>query len=91
MPVSQVGEYGALKWTITVGLENRKRALPTDVMLRVVWGALAVGGEGRVRVAARMLMPGIEMHLGEGNGMFLWDLLGLCFCGNLLMEMLKRK
>ena len=36
-------------------------------------------------------MPGIEMHFGERNSMFLWDLLGLCFCGNLLMEMLKRK
>lgn len=50
-----------------------------------------MGGEGRVRVAGRMLMPGIEMHFGEGNSMFLWDLLGLYFCGNLLMEMLKRK
>ena len=47
MPVSQVGEYGALKWTITVGLENRKRVLPTDVMLHVVWGALACGRRGQ--------------------------------------------
>ena len=50
-----------------------------------------MGGEGRVRVAGKVLMPGIEMHVGEGNGMLLWDLLGLYFGGNLLMEMLKRK
>ena len=34
MPVSRGAEYGALKWTITVGLENRKRVLLTDMMLQ---------------------------------------------------------
>ena len=43
-------------------------------------------------------MPGTEMGIGGGgggvgggNGMFLWDLLGVCFSGNLQMGMLKRK
>lgn len=37
-------------------------------------------------------MPGTEMGMwGVGNDVFLWDLLGVCFYGNLQMGMLKRK
>lgn len=42
----------------------------------------------RTRAAGRMEMPGADGRVRDGNGMFLWDLLGLWLYGDLQMEML---
>lgn len=63
--VTQVREDGALKQATVMGLENKKSELRTHEAVESV--GQAGGGEGRVRAALRMEIPGAEIDMGRGE------------------------